>query len=141
MQLPQVIAHLSSVLRLPQMKQDEHGASGFRVHGIDIWLAPCPAPAAAFIVRASIGQVDVPDFAPLLESLVCANFFADGVGGAVFGIDARAQVFLTQHFDEGTFSLASMDAWLSRFVAQAQAGQELLAQARAAVQTAAGVTA
>ncbi len=140
MQLTQVIAHLSTVLHLPHMKQDEHGASGFRVHGIDIWLAPCPAPAAAFIVRASLGQVDVPDFAPLLESLVRANFFADGVGGPVFGIDARAQVFLTQHFEEGSFSLASMDGWLSRFVAQAQAGQELLAQARAAALAAEGAS-
>ena len=141
MQLPQVIEHLSSVLRLPQMKQDEHGASGFRIHDIDIWLAPCPAPAPAFIVRACLGQIDVPDFAPLLESLVCANFFADGVGGPVFGIDAQAQVFLTQHFEEGSFSLVSMDACLSRFVAQACAGQELLAQARDAARAAEGVTA
>ena len=52
------------------------------------------------------------------------------VGG--LGLDAQAGLFLTQHFEEGRCSLASLEAWVARFIAHARACQGLLAQARRA---------
>ncbi len=132
MQLPQAIAHLGAVLRLPQLEADEHGACAFRAGGVDIRLEPRPAPESAFVMRAFLGEVDVPDFAPLLERLLRADFFAGGVGGPALGLDAQAGLFLTQHFEEGRCSLASLEAWVARFIAHARACQGLLAQARRA---------
>lgn len=131
MQLSQVITHWSAVLRLPQLAPEPDGGYGLRVGEIDIRLVPQPLSESAFVARACLGVVDVPDFAPLLERLLRENFFAGGVGGATLGLDAEARVFLTQHFDQGRLSLAAIDAWLARFVAQARQVRQMLDLARA----------
>ncbi len=141
MQLSQVITHLGAVLRLPQLAADEGGACAFRAGGVDIRLEPRPRPEAAFVLRAFLGDVDVPDFAPLLERLLRADFFAGGVGGPALGLDAQAGLFLTQHFEEGRHSLVSIEAWLARFIAHARVCQGLLVQARAVSAPPAGVPA
>lgn len=141
MQLSQVITHLSAVLRLPQLAQGPDGSTGFRVGDIDVCLIPQPLTESGFVARAGLGTVDVPDFAPLLERLLRANFFPGGVGGATLGLDAQAQVFLTQHFDQAHLGLASIDAWLARFIAQARQVRRMLEQERSAQSPAQGVPA
>jgi hypothetical protein len=63
---------------------------------------------------------------------MAANFFGNGVGGPVVGLDAQAQVFLTQNFQEQGLVFDPMLRALERFVAHAQSCRALLSPPPAA---------
>lgn len=120
MQLSQLVPLLSASLGVPGVRQREDGSSGFHVEGVDVLLIQRPAAEAAFVVRARLGRIDTGDFEPVLEQLMHANFFDDGIGGPVLGLDAEGAVFLTQYFREGSFSWVQFMDSIHRFIASAR---------------------
>ena len=120
MQLSQLIPLLGARLGLSGMRQREDGSSGFHVQGVDVLLIQRPAAEAAFVVRARLGRIDTDDFEPVLDQLMRANFFDDGIGGPVLGLDGEGAVFLTQYFREGGFSLEQFMDCIHRFIASAR---------------------
>ncbi len=126
MQLIDVVRGLAQALHLPELRPDADGSGAFRVHGIPVLLLPRPEGEQAFVARARLGSLQGADAASLLPQLMVANFFADGVGGAALSLDARGDVYLTQHFSEACAGFAHVLASLERFAAQARRCRDLL---------------
>lgn len=126
MQLIDVVRGLAQALHLPELRPDADGSGAFRVHGIPVRLLPRPEGEQAFVARARIGSLNGTDGHSLLPQLMVANFFADGIGGAALSLDARGDVYLTQHFSETSAGFAHVLACLERFAAQARRCRDLL---------------
>lgn len=126
MELADIVRQLAQALHLPDLSPQPDGSAALRVNGIAVLLAPRPAGEPAFVARARLGALAGPGAAQCLPALMSANFFADGIGGAVASLDAQADVYLTQHFDLPSTSFAQVMASLERFVAQACRCQALL---------------
>lgn len=126
MQLTEVVRQLSVALNLPDLQPQADGCGAFSVHGVPILLMPRPAGEAAFVARACLGSCEGADVDSLLPQLMAANFFADGVGGAALSLDARGDVYLTQHFREYSMSFAHVMACLERFAAHVRRCRDLL---------------
>lgn len=125
MELAEIVRQLAQALQLPDLSPQADGSAAFRAQGIAVLLAPRPAGEPAFVARARLGAL-AGDAVQCLPALMSANFFADGIGGAVASLDAQADVYLTQHFDLRSTSFALVLASLERFVAQACRCQALL---------------
>lgn len=125
MELADIVRQLAQALPLPDLSPQPDGSAALRVNGIAVLLAPRPAGEPAFVARARLGALGR-NAAQCLPALMSANFFADGIGGAVASLDAQADVYLTQHFDLRSTSFAQVMASLERFVAQARRCQALL---------------
>lgn len=126
MQLIDVVRGLAQALHLPELQPGADGSGAFRVHGIPVLLLPRPEGEQAFVARSRLGSLEGADAVSLLPQLMVANFFADGVGGAALSLDARGDVYLTQHFSEASAGFAHVLASLERFAAQARRCRDLL---------------
>ncbi len=126
MQLIDVVRGLAQALHLPELRPGADGSGAFRVHGIPVLLMPRPEGERAFVARARLGSLEGSDAASLMQQLMVANFFADGIGGAALSLDARGDVYLTQHFSEACAGFAHVLASLERFAAQARRCRDLL---------------
>lgn len=126
MELADIVHQLAQALHLPELSPQPDGSAAFHAQGIAVLLAPRPAGEPGFVAQARLGALVGPDAAQCLPALMSANFFADGVGGAVASLDAQGDVYLTQHFDQRSTSFALVMANLERFVAQACRCQALL---------------
>lgn len=134
MPLSEFIPQLASALRLPEMVARPDGACAFRVGEVTVQLIPRPAGENAFVARACLGRVDGAARAATLERLLGANFFGNGVGGPVLGLDAQDTVFLTQHFPAGGLGFDGLFIALERFVTHAGECRVLLEQTAAPAQ-------
>lgn len=127
MPLSDFIPQLASALRLPELVAGRDGACAFRVGEVTVQLIPRPAGDDAFVARACLGHVDPAARAVTLERLLAANFFGNGVGGPVLGLDAQDAVFLTQHFLANGLGFEALFTALERFVVHAAECRGLLA--------------
>lgn len=128
MSLSDFIPQLASALRLPTLVAGPDGACAFRDGEVTVQLVPRPAGENAFVARARLGRVDAAGRAAMLERLLAANFFGNGVGGPVLGLDAQESVFLTQHFHPGGSGFEGLFTALERFVVHAAECRALLAR-------------
>jgi hypothetical protein len=127
MRLSDFIPQLASALRLPGLVAGRDGACAFRVGEVTVQLIPRPSGDDAFVARACLGPVDPVARAATLERLLAANFFGNGAGGPVLGLDAQDAVFLTQHFQANGLGFEALFTALERFVVHAAECRGLLA--------------
>lgn len=126
MHLLDLVDPLRAALGLPHLHTQADGSSAFRAQGIPVLLIPRPAPEKAFVIRSRLGPIGDRAGTDRFQSLMRANFFADGIGGAALSLDGRGDVYLTQHIPQAGLQFELFMGVLQRFITQALRGRDLL---------------
>jgi len=117
MQFNDLIANLGAHLRLPDFAPSRDGACAVKLDALVYSFYPDDADA--FVVRSTLGRIDIDD-EDALRALLAGNLHREGVAGSALGVDADGKVFLTQTVECADLAFPAFVLSFERFVGMAE---------------------